>query len=244
MNSILPENINCIVVSPQNKESLDKFQTFYHGVYREAFPNQDECESYENFINYIHEYGSGKLYVHILIFYTGDDIVGGMVIDYFDDIKTMAIEFIVVAKKYQRQGLARKMMKYTEQYLINRHNKEIEWTIIEVENPKLVPVDENSNIYFWDKCKFKTIDFTYIQPALSPAQKPVEILLLCAYHHFSNAGLIGVEHVKAFLKLYSHYAMGIADPLGNPTIVKMFEALDKKNTDTIDLIDLKEFMNE
>ena len=242
MNNILPPDIKCIVVDPSNKQSMDIFHNFYYGVYREAFPHEDECESYENFMGYIQKYGGKELYVHILIFYNEEDIVGGMVIDHFGKINTLAIEFIVVAKKYQRQGLATKMIKYTNSYVEQQHGRKIDWTIIEVENPKLVGQEANANIYFWGQCHFRAIGFNYIQPALSPTQKPVEILLLCAYHHHNNATTISIAHVKTFLQLYSHYAMGIDDPLKNPTILQMFEELDSNDSGNLDLIDIKEFL--
>jgi len=241
MNHDLPEGVQCLAVTPQEKNTLEIFRTFYYDVYVKAFPNPDECESYENLIAYIDKYGESDLYVHILLFYTKEDIVGGVIFDYFDDIKTLAIEFIVVADKYQRRGLAGKMIDYTKTYLKDVHHRLVEWMIIEIDNPQYVESSDFSYMYFWDKCNMRAIDFNYIQPALSPNQNPVEVLLLCARKESHDSNLIEREHVKKFLTLYAHYAMKIEYPLKDNSIQAMFTELDNRDEDVLELISLNNY---
>ena len=238
MDSILPKGIECVAVNPQISKTLEMFDVFYHDIFAKAFTNKDGCESYENFLNYIAHYGKDTLYVHVLIFYNDREIIGGIVIDYFDEIKSLAIEFIVVSPQYQRQGIAGKIIKYTKAYLECKHRKSIEWIIIEIENPKFVVDNNISYLYFWEKCKMKAIDFSYIQPPLSPEKEPVEILTLCAFNISYDVESINKNYVKEFLTLYAHYAMRIGNPLQDQSIQKMFDELDKSKNETLDLIGL------
>jgi len=242
MGLAMLDEFKCVAVHPHKKDSLEKFHSFYYDVYVKAFPDPNECESYENLISYIDEYGANDLFVHILLFYNDEGIAGGIIFDCFDEIKTLAIEFIVVAENQRRKGLAEKMIAYTKAYLKNIHHKDTEWTIIEIEDPDFVETGNFSYLYFWDRHNMRAIDFNYIQPALSCDQKPVDILMLCARCDAYDANSIEIEHVKKFLTLYAHHSMRIAQPSDDASIRAMFEELHNRQVGELGLISLSKYI--
>ena len=248
MSSILPEYIRYIEVDVENDESLRVFERFYHEVFIEAFTNEDEIVPYEGFLHLLRKNARNNakgndLLVHILIFLDGDEIVGGIVIDYFHDIKTLAVEYIVVAKPYQRRGLATKFYDFVQAHVTQQYGKTIDWIIIEIEDPAFVESGDFSYLYFWKKCNMKKIDFPYIQPALSPDQKPVDILMLCASHTTSDQDMIEISHIKELIALYARHAMGINRPHDDPSVLTMLSELDSRSGDTLRLIDLQGFID-
>lgn len=244
MSYILPEGVKCVAINPQHPETLKLFDLFYHDVYVKAFPNKDECESYENLLSYIEGYRTNELFVRVFVFHNDIDIVGGIIIDYFDVIETLAIEFIVVSSKYQRQGLAKKIIEYIKEYLKSQYQKSVEWIIIEIENPKFVTSKNFSYLHFWINYGMRAIDFTYIQPALSPSQKPVDILMLCACHTSHDIKSVSKDHIKNFLTLYAHHAMGIDEPLQDPSVQQMFDELEGIDKESLGLVDLTTLLNQ
>ncbi|MCL2398059.1 MAG: GNAT family N-acetyltransferase [Defluviitaleaceae bacterium] len=235
MNFILPENIRCVEVSPGNEESLELFARFYNDVYVRAFTHADECVRCDDFLSTIAEYRTDDMYVRVLLFCSGDEIAGGIVYDYFGDIKTLAIEFIVVAEEYRGKGLATAMLEFTKERICNSRNKVVEWLIIEIEDPAHIKSDDFSYLYFWKKYGMKKIDFSYIQPAISKVQNPVETLMLCARHMDDDREAIATAHVAKFLYLYAHHAFGMLSPENNCSVKKMLDELERKRADTLSL---------
>ena len=239
MDSILPRHISCVEVDPKDDKTLQMFERFYHDVFVKAFTNKDECVLYEDFLKCINEYRPGELFVRILMFCNDDDVIGGIVFDYFDDIKTLTVEFIVVASEYQGKGMATKILDFTKSYISCQYGKTIEWIIIEIENPAFIENGDYSYLYFWEKCNMKKIDFSYIQPALSPGQSPVKTLMLCACHITGNSETIKIDHVKKFVWLYAHHAFRIEPPEYDQSIKVMFDELDKREGYSLSLLDLR-----
>ena len=235
MQPVLPKNIRAVEVCAQNKESLRLFERFYNELYIKMFTDEDKIESLEGFLYCINEYKENELFVRILVFCddTGN-IAGGVVYDYFDEIKVLAIEYIVVAKQFRGSGLASKILEYTQKSLPSR----AEWTVIEAEKPEFVENNDLAYLNFWEKQGMKTIDFKYIQPALSAEQNPVKTLMLCALGNLDkDAVSIKTSVVTAFIRLFAEHAFGIEEPESDPSVREMLKNLENKG-DELELISL------
>ena len=91
----------------------------------------------------------------------------------------------------------------------------------------------------------KALNFPYIQPALTPEQKPVDILMLCAKYMASDVDSVDVDHVKSFLYKYTKYAMSISEPLQNESVKEMYRKLaDVGKSGKITLSCLDELVNK
>ena len=239
MSNILTDNMRFIKVDPTNKNSLELFSRFYNDIFVGAFTNEDECESLDSFFGYINEYGSNSLFVQILLVCMGENIVGGIIFDYYSDIKTLVIEFIVIDDMYRGNGIAIELINHVIAYLASEHGKVVEWIFIEIENPEYVKDNNFSYFSFWKKFNMKALDFTYIQPALSPDKCSVKTLMLCARNMQHDIDTIEIGTVKKLLYLYAHYAMKIADPQSDPSIAAMYLELDNKDANVLKLKNLE-----
>ena len=234
------EGMTCLEVSSQAPETVSAFMAFYNEVFVLSF-EADECESLENFLNYIEKYSSNSLFVRILLFRNEKDIVACAVFDYFDEIKSLAFEFIVVRKEYKNQGIATKVVNFTKDLVEKKYKKSIDWMFIEMENPKCMLDKSRSCLPFWKRHNMKAVDFKYIQPALSPDKNQIETMILCVKNFSFDAAAISAEIVKKFITLYARHAMQIEKPYDCPPVGKMMKQLDGTASGTVALIDLDRY---
>lgn len=208
-----------IKINYENSNDLKKFDEFYYKIYKFAFLDENECETYDNLINYLKK--SSKNYVHLLE--DNERILGGMIFDYFSDINSIIIEYIAVLPEKQRNKLG----TYLYNEVINQFKKtnNVKYVFAEIENP-----DKNkpmNYLFFWSSLKFKILDFDYYQPPLEINKKEVDTLNLIGYS-FENKKTFESDLIIKVLINYAQYAFNIQNPNYNLTVLKMKNQLKNR----------------
>lgn len=221
-----------------NIDSIKILTDFYNGIFVENFPDENERDSLENIIKYIKVNEFNSLLSRIIIYKYNNEIIGGIIFDYFQEISSIAVEFIVTSKKYSGQGIGTFILNNIVNLLKNKYKKNIEWLFIEIEDPQKIKIDNLSYLYFWKKLHMKIIDFNYIQPALSSEKTPVEHLLLCVKNLKLDVFSISKEIVKKFIFLYAKHAILIENPLSDFSVKKMFHLIENLEDNTLSLKNL------
>ncbi|GHU68430.1 hypothetical protein AGMMS49983_21060 [Clostridia bacterium] len=236
-------DLEYIEVHKDQKESIDLLIRFYHELFVPSFPNENERESLENILYYIENSSNdfNDLLSRTLIFTDVENrVVAGIIFDYFEEIRAYAIEFIVVDKNFQGKGIASKVNELAVSMITEQYKKELEWLVIEIENPKKVTNGDFSYLYFWKKQHMKLVDFEYIQPALSGNKEPVTTLLLCVKNLRNNSvRTIHKKLIERFVDLYAKHAIGIARPDLDPTVSAMCRQLRAIEGDDIALLEIQ-----
>jgi ribosomal protein S18 acetylase RimI-like enzyme len=224
-----------IVVSSKDEDSLIKLKSYYDNVFVHAFPNQDEINTFEEMEDFIRNKSDNITYGKINLYEHNNNIVAGVIYDYFDDIRSIAIEFIAIDPNYRKSGIASQIFnKVIDEYL---ENDLIDYVFIEIEDPlKRGDNDDMSYLHFWSKHNFKKIVFNYIQPAISN-KRHVESLILCVKQIKENKDIINKDIIKKFIYDYTKCAVGVVGPENNEDVKEMENDLNSRN-DNLDLIDL------
>ncbi len=185
-----------------NKTNLNLLKTFYDKIYSTSFLNTDECETLDNLYYYINAEKINYDY-HIILCYNNEDLIGGAILDYFYDTKTIVIEFIVIKQNCQQKGLGKELFNYIAGLY------DYEQIVIEVNDPEQLSKDEPLNyLYFWNSLGFKKLDMTYIQPPLDKNKEPIYCLWLACK---TKKNYIDKKTILSILADYFKYAMKIDD---------------------------------
>ncbi len=234
--------LNSLEIS-SSQHDLDLLEQFYNSLYVTEFPDPDERESLENMINYIKLKEDGwyqKNNYHILLFfYDGIPVpVSGAIIDYLADTNVGIIEFFVVSASHRKTGLGKKLLHWIEKTLDkdSQHAgcERSDYIIAEMNDPfKTYEVADSLDPFLrsmiWNRWGFKRICFPYVQPSLSPAQHPVEcLLLLCKPGNTINQDKISASTLIKAIHGYVKWAMRIDESSTNPDCQKMFGFLSLK----------------
>ncbi len=217
-----------------NKESLVDLAVFYTDIYMECFPNDDERESLNNLLYYLRNANSNKdnRYHIVVAKNQGGKIIGGTIFDYFGRLNAGVIEFMAVKQKNQSSGLGTMIYNHIQMVLSSDaysycHQK-LDYIFCEIDSPEYSKDSIKKYLYFWNKHSFKRINFSYVQPALSSQQKPVEGLWLVVSCLNGNVDEIESRYVLNFVKEYMKYSMQIANPTENEVFALMKKESEHK----------------
>lgn len=214
-----------ITTAPADRARL---ATFYTDVYQRQFPDPDEREALDNIVRYLElkEQGwyGGNNY-HVVVAYRGEVVVGGCILDYFDEPNAGVIEFLFAVESVRGEGVGRRLLAEAERLASNdaqRCGRSLQWMAAEMNDPFIAPpVPDNMDPFvrarIWDHWGFGVLDCPYVQPALSPDARPVEGLVLMA-KCFETAWRSDVPapRVSALVSAYMRWAMRIEAPEDNP----------------------------
>lgn len=225
----------CLEVDVSNKASLDYFLKFYNDILLESFPSE-QIESYDQLLDTLNKKKNGffgKNSYHILIIYDNENILGGIIYDYFIDSNTGMIEYIATSKKYRKAGIASYAFsiacKNLNETAVKNGYSSISFICCELEK---VIFKEKSNHYFWKKFGFKKLDFDYIQPSLDKGKPLVRDMTLGIITNSIDApfydSCISKDILKSILYDYSYYTMRIENPKKEQYFIEMMKQLDKK----------------
>ncbi len=227
-------------VSLDDKMSLRLLSQFYVDVYLDNFPDPNERETLDNFLMYLQNDASGKNgknHYHILIATLNDEIVGGIIGDYFHEINSGVFEFLVINEKLRRKRAGSRLIEEMENIFnidARKHGyKNVDYIFIETEHPNKVEEALKpmalETVNFWHKQKFSAIDFNYLQPSIDTGKKEVSHLILgvksCQKHN--NHNYIPSNIVNSFVHNYAKYAMSIDHPEQHETVQKMHAYLNE-----------------
>lgn len=226
-------------------------QRFYTNIYVPEFPDHDERESMENMSNYLQLkadgwYGSNNY--HILVVMQDEQPIAGSITDYLAEANTGVIEFLLVAPEFRGQGVAKKLLEFTEATFQadakNQFDRDLDLIVGEMNDPfKIAIEDDNVDPFvrakIWGKWGYQKLNFPYIQPALSNDQEAVYHLLLMGkvvntdYAHSIPASLI-----KLIVHEYIRWAMRIE----NPDQCTEYQAM-RRHLDAVDTVSITPLAN-
>ncbi len=229
-----------IEVSLDDPDSITDLGRFYTSIYIDAFKDENERETFDNFLHYLKQTGDGYKYHIVLAKDESGEIIGGCVFDYFKKSNTGMIEFIAIGKDMQSCGMGTKLYTHVLSILsrdAHRMNKKtLEYVCCELDSPEISQDSTRKYIYFWNKNNFKYIDFKYLQPSLSAGKKPVEGLWLTISPMLTTEKEVSSDLILSIIADYMRYAMSIDDPEANEEYRAMKKELsEKKNVELKDL---------
>lgn len=230
-----PSNqLTYVEVSYNDPSSISDLGQFYTDIYMDAFPDENERETFDSFLKYLKLSANRSEYkYHIVIAKDESDrVVGGCVFNYYKKSNAGVIEFLAIRSDLQSCGMGSQIYKHVtkilseDAYQVN--GKPLEYICCEIDSPEYSKSEIKKYLYFWNKNNFWHLDFEYVQPALSAGQEPVDGLWFNISPQRSSARDVSSRLVLDVLYDYIKYAMCI-DPETSPEYQKMSEALLKND---------------
>ena len=134
-----------IKINFDNKEHISILNRFYNELYILEFTDEDERETLENIINQSKIINIKQSNYHCIIALYENEIIGGIIGDYFCECNCGVIEFIVVDKKKRRLHIASNLISNLFNYFnedaklyYNDKKKCVDYCFFECENPNKV----------------------------------------------------------------------------------------------------------
>ena len=159
--------IKYIKIDFNNNKHISILTKFNNELYIKEFANEDEAESLENLINQAKSMiESNKNNYHCIIAISENekenDIIGGIIGDYFWECNSGVIEYIVVSPNKRKMNIGSSLISilfdyFNEDAKISSNNifNSFDFCFFECENPNKVNLDIKdlclSRCHFWDK---------------------------------------------------------------------------------------------
>ncbi|MGI6701718.1 MAG: GNAT family N-acetyltransferase [Christensenellales bacterium] len=197
---------------------------FYCELYCDEFPDDNERESLNNILRQAKRFqGNKKASYHLIIARKGEKIVGGIIGDYFLEINSGVIEFVVVSRDERGNNIGTGLKNQLFESMNARARKfkrdSIDYCFFEVEDPEKISDKDTAEaaqkrLGFWAKMLAKKIDIDYVQPALEEKKNNVDYLMLATIEseNHLNPDIIDSETVLGFIRNYFNLAMNIENP--------------------------------
>lgn len=218
----------------KDPKAISDLARFYAEIYLNCFPNPDERESFDNLLSYLRE-GEGKSeyrYRILLVKDSEDRILGGSIFDYFKRSNSGIIEFIAVKNDLQSGGIGSNIYQHVlalfNQDAIASGKTGIGHVFCEIDSPEYSTAAIKKYLYFWNKNHYRHIDFSYVQPALSASQAPVEGLWLTVAKFADKEETLDSALLLDVVYDYMKYCMHIEDPAADPSYIKMKKEVEAK----------------
>ena len=228
-----------------NPDELALFRAFYADVYVREFPDENERESLDNMLEYLHKkqagwYGANNY--HILMAVMGGQPVGCAIADYLAGPNTGIIEFLAVGTEMRGQGYGQALHRGIERLLAADAAIALDYIAAEMNDPfRTDPASDNMDPFqramIWHRWGYRVIDFAYVQPALSDTQDAVgNLCLILRVRDGMDQDWIATDRLLGIIAGYMRWAMRIEHPEQNSEFADMARRL--ANQDRVRLRDL------
>lgn len=230
-------------IDATKKDDLQALAMYYAGTYLECFPDADERESLDNLLFYLNQKKdiarSGNNYHIILAKNAHDNILGGIIFDYFAQSNSGFIEYVAVSPDYQSNGLGSALVREATKYIASdaaKQNKKPDYIFCEVDiSGSRMDRETRKRLNFWAKQDFLRLEFSYLQPALAPDKSEVNNLWLIA-KRLSEKQTPNTETTLTLVADLMKYAMQIDEPEKNAQYKKMKAELDGSDLSSASLL--------
>lgn len=204
---------------------VDLFKRFYSEVFEVEFPNNDERESLEGFLEEAGKSLNYKNDFNFTVFVAVDkdfNPIGGLVADYYRRSLSCLIEFEVIRRDYQSKGIGRLLFSAfvndAENHFFREWNCSPSLIFWETEDEEYCKANNLTHVrdarwrYFSRLDAFK-VDVDYVQPALDDTKNPVVDLDLCACLAWRYIGdrHISKMDLELFLKDYHNFSIASSE---------------------------------
>ena len=231
-----PSNqLTYVDVKKEDRASITDFGQFYTDVYIEAFPDENERETFDNFLKYINRENSGDAYTYHVLLAKDENgrVVGGAVFNYFKKSNAGVVEFLAVRQDLQSGGIGTELYRHIVSTLsadaFRTCGRPLDYIFCEIDSPEYSRAEIKKYLYFWDKNHYRHLEFSYVQPALSDAQEPVTGLWLTVSPQHTVTDTLPARVVVDAVYDYIKYAMGIT-PEENEEFLAMRGELTENET--------------
>ena len=232
-----PSNLlNYTEVSLSDQSTISDFGQFYTDIYMEAFPDDDERESFDNFLKYLRRAPDATDYKYHIVLAKDESgrVIGGCIFNYYKKSNTGVIEFLAVKSDLQSSGIGTTIYKHISSILSeDAHQmsaKPLDYICCEIDSPEHSVSEVKKYLYFWNKNNFWHMDFGYVQPALSANQKPVDGLWLTISPQRVSVDEVPAKLVADIIYDYVKYAMCIDEPRNCKEYINMENEIMAKDT--------------
>lgn len=234
---------------PLNSTTFKKATTaseiaqFYATIYVQNFA-PDERDSIDDLIHRTLEIKSENHH-DIILAYQDNQLVGGIVYDWFKNSHCGLIEYIVVDARYRGMRIAQRLTAKALASMTHYSGKHgLNACFIEIEDPEKMEglnaqaaIDNYRRLQLWSNTKFNRLDFNYIQPALAEGLNKLDNLMLAVNTLKSNSEYIDGEILKSFLIDFNTICNRIED-INDPDIgvKEMLDEIDAKADGKVKII--------
>lgn len=231
-------------VKIDDKSSMTLLGEYYISIYLDAFPDVNQRESLDNIIDYLTKKSTGwykKNNYHVVLIAKGGKTIGGIICDYFARSNCGVIEYIAVQEEHQSGGVGTRLYQRALELMRmdakNNGRNDIDYVLCEIERPGIKgKIEEDKQIWFWEKMGYRKLKFDYIQPALDSCKTGVFTLDLVALpinaHLPTDAGM-PTDQLRTFILEYAKYAMRIDRPEENIDVKTMTDSLHDIKSKTV-----------
>ncbi len=180
-------------------KDTDLIKKFYELLSSE-FTDPNELDSLDNLIYRLENKPNQDISVVKVYLNENKELLGGIIYDYYSEIKTIGLQFIVVNQKFRKQDIATILYKR----MISVYQYNLKYVFIEV--------NKQSNCKeFWSKLGFKDTKMLYIQPALE-GKLPCDYFELWIKEY--NNSVLNKRDIDNFIEYYDRYAIELPKKKG------------------------------
>jgi ribosomal protein S18 acetylase RimI-like enzyme len=204
-------------------EDRGVFWRFYSELYVKEFPIDDERMNLNQIFKQAKRFSEISTAEHFCVIATRDEeIVGGILGDYFILSNSGFIEYIAVDSEERGKNIASNLIRTMTALMseeAKKYNHEtIDYCFLEVENPVALDDTElkqnaSNRLGFWQKLSAKTLEMKYILPPLQEEKNTIYYLMLNVIIYSTKLQITSIptETVLSFLRDYYQNVICIDD---------------------------------
>jgi GNAT superfamily N-acetyltransferase len=209
----------------------------YGRLYRPQFPDPNERESLDNILESLRAAPEGDDRYSVGVAEADGGVTGLIISDFLAAPRAGVIEFVVVDPGARRCGLGGRLVDWAERQAREHCDAaglgDLTAMVAELEDPLLVGEtggqDPVARAAWWARRGFQALDFPYVQPSLSPAQRPVRHLLLMARTGCADLReSVPPDWVASLVTAYARFAMRRDEPERDPSVAEMLAWLGRQ----------------
>lgn len=164
---------------------------FRDEIYNKAFPDKNEREDLDEVILKRITDKVEKPSTQILLGLEGEEVVCGLVTDWYESCKCLEIIYIAVKAGLNGKGLGKELVTKGTHQILKHLGRKAACVFAEVENPmeeqkSIESIDPVSRLKFFDKCNAGRIPISYVQPPLDKDKEFADNLFLICFPDLSS----------------------------------------------------------
>jgi L-amino acid N-acyltransferase YncA len=220
------------------------FARFYGELYLGAFPDENERETFDNMLAQAERFSQIQNAHYVcIVAKRNEQIVGGIVGDFFPASSSAVIEFVAVHNQHRGEKIASRLIHNMLYTMEKKTNKTIQYCFAEIENPDALSKETLRGeaylrLEFWKKLGAKKINLNYYQPPLCDGKQPLNILFLSVicWNKSLSVKSIPVKFVLTFLNEYFTHSFGIEKAAESEYFIHHKNETEERKT--LELMDL------
>ena len=165
----------------------------YYDMLLDEFKDPNELDSFENIVYGLENKTTPDISVIKVYLNENKELLGGITYDYYKDINSIGLQFIIVNPKYRGQDIGSIILKR----MISLYKYNLKFVFIKVDK-------DSKYKQFWTKLGFKDTRIMYIKEALD-GKDPCDYFELW-YKPFNNS-IFNEKDISMFLDLYKKHAI-------------------------------------